>query len=476
MPIVRQGAKAYFAANLIAQVGALLRFAFLARLLGPHELGLAAMLILTAQFFQTVGDTGSDRFIVQDKDGDGPRMQGLIQFVLFGRGVLFALALVLFAGPIAALFKAPELKMSLMALSLVPLTGGLLHLDYLRAQRRLDFRPESTGIIVSEITALVAVIAAALVTHDASAVVYGLVLRSLVLTIASHVTASRPYRWSFPVEEGRRFSAFAAPLVLNGVLLFFGSQGDRVLIANGLGAEALGHYSAVLLLIFYPTSMLMRLLSGFFLPQLVRARDGGHYDEERDRLASRIVLATIAMLVGFALVGPIATPLLYGPAFVQPLHLFALIGALQTARLLRIWPTIVATSVGRSTIVLMNNIARLAGLPVAFIAGQYFQSLEAIVVGFYLGELAALACALTLLHLAKALDLKHDWSRVGAFLAWAAGVSALAWGVQTAHASYIAAGAALTGLGLALTVREWKTVVELMDWARRQVARRRGAG
>ena len=58
---MRQGARAYFAANILSQLFALLRYVVLARLLGPYELGLAATLVLTAAFFEVVSDTGSDR-------------------------------------------------------------------------------------------------------------------------------------------------------------------------------------------------------------------------------------------------------------------------------------------------------------------------------------------------------------------------------------------------------------------------------
>ena len=38
----------------------------MARLLGPEQIGLAALLILTSSFFESVSDNGSDRFLIQD--------------------------------------------------------------------------------------------------------------------------------------------------------------------------------------------------------------------------------------------------------------------------------------------------------------------------------------------------------------------------------------------------------------------------
>src|SRR5689334_8515196 len=78
-PTVRRGTKSYLAASLVAQASALARYVVLARMVGPTELGLAATLILTAQFFESISDTGADRFIVQDATGDTPATQGLVQ-------------------------------------------------------------------------------------------------------------------------------------------------------------------------------------------------------------------------------------------------------------------------------------------------------------------------------------------------------------------------------------------------------------
>src|SRR3546814_9352070 len=83
-----------------AQICALARYTILARLLGPEQLGLAAILILTAQFFDSVTDSGSDRFLVQDRAGSAPALLRLTHLVSLGRGLLIAVGLVVLAGPI----------------------------------------------------------------------------------------------------------------------------------------------------------------------------------------------------------------------------------------------------------------------------------------------------------------------------------------------------------------------------------------
>lgn len=458
---MRKGAKAYVAANFVTQLFALVRFSLLARLLGAHELGLAAMLILTAAFFQTVSATGSDRFIVQDKDGDTPEMQGVVQMILATRGVVIAIGMVLFSDLVAIVFGSPELKTPLMLFALAPLISGFMHLDLRRVQRHSDFRPESLGMLISETVALAVTLTTAYFTRDAASVVYGLVARAIALTAVSHITAKRPYRFAWVREQATRFSTFATPMFLNGVLLFFGSQGDRVLVANTLGAETLGHYAAVLLLIYYPTTMLIRMVVGFYLPPLARARDNPErYAEECNRLGGRITLLSIAMVVGFALVAPIATPLLYGPQFIEPLHLFGMIGALQTARFLRVWPNTLANSIGRSSIMLYTGIVRILSLPFAFAVSYYFKTLEAIIIVFIIGEIGAILAAVWLLYRAGTVGLRREATRVGMYLLWIGLVCTWTWEIEALQPLEVALLSAASLVAIALVFTERVVIVE----------------
>ncbi len=467
---MRKGGKAYFAASLVAQGSALARYVILARLLGEEQLGLAAMLILTAQFFDSISDTGSDRFIVQDAAGDTPMMQKVVQSALAARGLLIAIALAASSGLLAGLYKQPDLRWALVAVGLAPLIGGLVNLDLRRVQRQSDFRPESLAILVSESVSLVATSVAALITRDHTAVIYGLVLRAAALVAVSHLTAKRSYAWGFGRAEARAFSVFAAPLFLNGFFLFLGSQGDRVMIGSALGPAQLGQYSAVLLLILYPTSVASRFLIGIHLPNLSASRlEPAALEDARQRLGSQTLILSATLVIGFTLAAPIFVPLLYGARFGQPLQIIALIAVLQSTRFMRFWPTTVAVGSGNSVIVLLNNIARMVGLPLALLAFNQFQSLEAVIAGFIVGEFVALAAALLLLKRAGDVQLR-EFRRTGYYLALCIASVAAAWSLQ---AGDVVAGDILVGTVLVIAggilFAERRTLVETSDFIRQRL-------
>ena len=469
-PTVRKGGKAYFAATLVAQTSALARYVILARLLGEEQLGLAAMLILTAQFFDSISDTGSDRFLVQDADGDTHMMQRVVQLALAARGLLIAIALALFSGLLAGFYNQPDLRWALIAIGLAPLIGGLVNLDMRRVQRESDFRPESLATVVSEIVSLVATSVAAIVTHDYTAVIYGLVLRALAQVAISHLTAKRPYAWGFRASEARRFSIFAAPLFLNGLLLFVGSQGDRVVIGSSLGPAALGHYSAVLLLILYPTSVASRFMTGIHLPQLAASRLSPEtLDTARLRLGSHTLILSAGMLVGFTLVAPIAVPFLYGARFAQPLQLIALVAVLQATRFMRFWPNTIAVGSGSSMVVMLSNVARMVGLPAALMAFYQFRTLEGVISGFIFGEFVALSVALMLLKRGRQVEWR-EFRRVGYILALSTMIVAAAWAVQTGNAlagQLLSLGTLVVSSGI--LVAERATLLETYAFIRRRM-------
>jgi O-antigen/teichoic acid export membrane protein len=464
-------------ATVLAQAVALLRYVVMARLLGPEQLGLAATLVITASFFDLISDTGADRFLIQDRDGDTARVQGLVQLVYVGRGFAIAAGLLLFAWPIARFYRAPELVGGLMILALSPLILGFLHLDVRRTQRGSDFRAEAVMTIAAEVSSLAATMIAAWLTRSFTAILYGLITRAVVMVLVSHLFATRPYRLGYAREHARRLAAFAAPLMLSGILLFVGSQGDRVLVANRLGFAELGHYSAVLLLILYPASAILRYMHVIYLPLAAAGRDDeAGRDRVSDLLGGQTQLLALAMSVGFAVVAPPMVTILYGAKFTQSALLIGMIGILQTTRFLINWPNTVALSMGRSRTVLIGNLVRLLAFPSAFLGVALIGGLRGVVAGFIAGELISIAVSLVLLNRNMGKPPIQGFDRFAAFFLASAAI--VGWNLAIERRS-VTAEIALLGASLLLAAwivrRESMAIRHGVDVAGRLLRRRADA-
>ena len=413
----RQGAKLYLLSSMWSQACALTRYVLLARILGPEQLGLAAILILTASFFDLISDIGGDRFLIQDPQGDVAQVQSLVQLVLVCRGFLIAAALAIFAWPIAMFYKAPALGPALIVFGLSPLILGFTHLDLRRKQRDNDFRLEGYCSFISESASICVTIAAAFVCRDFTAVIWGIITRSIVFTLASHLFSDRPYRILNSSQHASRLFRFSFPLMVNGLILFLGGQGDRLVVGREIGFSGLGHYSAVILMIFYPSAVLQKYVHAIYLPMIAAVRS---YREQRSHiekaLGSQTMLLSMGMMVGFAIIAPTATTLLYGARFTPTALVVTLIGGLQACRYLAVWPTTIALAAGRSTIVLANNLVRLVAWPAAYLGYELIHGLDGIVTGFVFGELTALSVAILLLYGSDRTLLFESLGRIGEFI------------------------------------------------------------
>ena len=471
----RRGGMLYLCATVLSQASALLRYVALARLLGPEQLGLAAALTVTAGFFDLISDTGSDRFLIQDRDGNTPAAQRLVQLVMLVRGVGVAGAIALFAIPVAGFYGTPGLAAGLVLIALSPLIGGLLNLDMRRVQREHDFRPEAICMLAADSTGLIGAVLAAWLTRDFRAVAYGLIARSAVQVLCSHLVARRPFRLGWDAAHARALARFAAPLMLNGLMLFILSQGDRVIVAHRLGVTELGYYAAVILLIYYPSGVIGNYLHAIATP-VIATRRGAVAERNRasDRLGGQTLLLGLAMAAGFAVIAPPAVPILFGAGFAQPPLLIGLIGVLQATRFILIWPTTVALALGRSRTVLYGNIAHLLIFPGALAGIWLIGGLTGIVAGFLGGELLAAAFALVLLNGVLGRALWHGFDRFLALVASAGVIVGWDLALQAGRWSFALCMVLLTvGLLGWLARREAAVIAEAVIALRRMIAARR---
>lgn len=456
-------------ASLFSQAVALLRYVVLARVLGPEQLGLAATLIVTASFFDLISDTGADRFIIQDREGGSVAVQKLVQLVYVSRGGAIAAALLIFAIPLSMLYREPQLAAGFAFLAISPFIRGFLHLDVRRAQRTYDFRSDAKSWLASEAAGLVATLVAAWLTHSFTAIIWGIVIRTLVVVVMTHVLAERPYELGWDRVDAPRLMRFSIPLMFSGLMLFVGSQGDRVVVVDWLGAKTLGLYSAVLLLVYFPSALVQGYIHAIYVPMVASERDHPKRREQViELLGGQTLLVALGMCVGFALVAPVAVTLLYGHRYTQSALLVGLIGILQATRFLTNWPTTVNLSLGRSRAVLAGNIARFLAYPGAFAGVVFVGGLDGLVAGFAAGEMVSIVVSVVLMNRAAGRPWQSGFDRLSAFVlacwlivGWNLGLQGR-WGVAE-----IALALACAGLAAWVARRETVAIADAVASARR---------
>lgn len=378
--------------SIAIQASALLRNVVVARVLGPHEFGLAATIILAVAFLDALSNSGTQNLLVQAKEDDNGKLLASAHAVFATRGVATALLILAAAIPLAGMFDLGLNPWALGLVAFAPLIAGFAHRGVKSVQRDGDLRPDSYSQLASEVANLAVTIPVAMYTHSHVAIVAGLIARSAVNVIVTHALVKLPYQIRWTRDEMVRLWAFSWPLLINGPLVFISAQADRLVVTSAFGPAALGVYSAVMVLVMSPSNAIQKWLGTVYFPVLSR-----HY-HEHGNLADRGPVfrygaATVAlgwlMCVGFTCFGATIVSVLYGPKYHTPMIVIALIGILQVIRFLRGWPSLLSLSVAATAGILVATVVRLAVLPLAFVGVHLVGDLAGLIAGLIAGEIVA---------------------------------------------------------------------------------------
>jgi O-antigen/teichoic acid export membrane protein len=387
---------------MLGQACAFVRNVVLARLLSPEDFGIAATFALTATLLEMLSNLAADRLLVQAPDGDDERLEAAAHLLELGRGVLNGSLLFLLAPLVAAAFSAPQATWAFRVLAVVPLLQGLWHLDPRRFQRSLRFAPVAWVGASASLSG--AVLAWPLATYlgDYSAVLWLIVIETLVGLAASRLVAERRYRVHAGPAELRRLIAFGWPLLVNSALMFGIFQGDRLVIATAsqifgerYSLDDLGQYSAAAALALAPGNVLVGVGSLLLLPALARVQGDSREFPARYALVSQgLALVAGAFALGFAFLGPWLVVTVLGPRFGPAADLVPWLTAMHALRVMRAASTQAAIAVADSRGPMYANLVRSASLVPMVGCAAVGGPLVWVAVAALAGEAAALLFAM----------------------------------------------------------------------------------
>jgi len=170
----------------VSQGSALVRQVILGMVLSLADYGIGAYFVITVGLLNVLSNLSVEKLLVQSEHGEDPRLQSMCQAVQALRGVITALVLVLLSWPISSMLNAPEAGWAFRCLGLVPFLKGLTHLDIIRKQRELQFRPYVLSDAGPQV--LITLLAWPLChwLRDYSAILWLLVAKQALTVVLSH--------------------------------------------------------------------------------------------------------------------------------------------------------------------------------------------------------------------------------------------------------------------------------------------------
>lgn len=409
--------------NIGASVLGFVRNIALARLLSVHDYGIASTFMIAAAILEMLSNLAVDRMIVQAKDGDDVHFLNALHGLALIRAAVNATALYLLSWPIAALFGHQEIVWAYQIVALLPLLRGLGHNGIMQRQRRMNFGPMALSQLTGGLVTLLAVWPLTLWLEDYRVMLAVLLIQAMVSLGFSHGFGGRPYRIAFDRSVITRAFSFGGPLLVSNLLIFTVMQGDRIVVGNQLGPEALGLFSAALTLAMTPSLVADRTLRSFFLPLLSKAQD--------DRARFHDIGAAVLQVITFCSAGMAALLLTFGPwlflhaygaRYAGGLDVFFWLVLVFSIRLARVSPVTIAMAKGQTGLSMIASAARAAALPLGFFAAFHGSDMSTVVAIGLGGEILAVAVsAWMLIRSGNA----PGGPRVIANLCWAAAVFAI---------------------------------------------------
>jgi len=403
------GGSAIVGIGLAVELGSqFARTLILARLLGSTEFGIVASIMTLVSLVETVSFVGIDRFIIYSPEGDEALKLEAVHALAWLRGIISAVAIGALAYPTAMLVGAPAYAGSFAAVAAVPLLRGANHLGTIQMQRSGVFLPSAAVESGAALLGLVVTAAAALIFPDHRDIVVALVVQAAASLLLSQLLARGvPYRIAFTGARMREALRFGLPLIINGLALAVAYQLDRMVVGAWLGVVAVGIYGLAMTLLLQPISLIGRLATTALQPRMSAAWHGSRMvafpSQVRD-LSRSVAAAGAAGATVVACLGAPVVRLMFGSSYSASDPFFALIAAVALVRFIRAGQSVLGLAIGRTSDLMLSNVAGAVALPVTVVAFYFHAGLESAVFGILVAELLSVTIAYA--------RLKHHCGRI----------------------------------------------------------------
>ena len=373
--------------QVLSQGMSVARNILVARLIDTEsDFGVASTLIMVVMLNELLTNIGMNTVIIQDREGNEPHFLNVAHFIAFIRGIIGALLLLGLSYPIAMIFGIPHATWAFSALAVVPLLRGLAHYDVFRVQRDHSFLPYVTQDILGQLISLACCAPFLWYFHGYKAVLYILILQTLCTTILSHLVAKRPYRWTRDPVIERRIMDLGFPLLLNGSIFFFNTQGERIAVGSSgqlfstacYTMKDMAAFSAALMIATIAPLVIIRILNSLFVPLLSHGETTRFIDHNELCVQSHafagIIVATPLIIFSNTIVR-----IVYGDRYATAIDIIYVLSCSQAILTLRAGVNVQFIARGDMWKLLTNSLWRIsafpaclliarAGLPAPFIA------------------------------------------------------------------------------------------------------------
>jgi O-antigen/teichoic acid export membrane protein len=301
---IRSGLAWKAGSQIALQVSRVVVALVLARLLAPHDWGLAAMVAVFSSFVVVFTDSALGTALIQ-RARLYPGDRSTVFWISAAIGLLLALGGIGLAGPVASFYGEDAVEPLFAAISIGFFVSALGTTHAALFVREMNFRVLELRAIAATVVGAATGIVVALADYGAWAIVGQQLAEAVTSTVLLwYLSPWRP-SLTFSFASVRRLGAFAGNVMGENLLYQAGRSVSSVLIGRFLGPASVGTYALATNVILVPFTRIAGPLQQVFFPAFSRMND------DRERMAdvwiraTRLVaLVSMPSLVGLAVVAP----------------------------------------------------------------------------------------------------------------------------------------------------------------------------
>jgi O-antigen/teichoic acid export membrane protein len=292
------------ASQTVFQVTRIVVAIVLARLLAPHDYGLASMVLALSWFVLAFSDLSLGAALVQRRSlSEADR--STVFWTSVGAGTAFTLLGIAGSWPLASFYGEPQVRPLFVALSLSFLVTSLGVTQTALLMREMDFRRLELRMMAATTIGAVIGIGAALAGFGPWAIIgQQLAIATVSTVLVWYFCRWRP-RLTFSKASLRDLGAFGGNVFGQRAFYYATRSADGLLIGRYLGATAIGAYTLAYNVILVPATRIGIPIQEVLFPAFSRMQDDPVWVGRMWLRVTRLVCAiSVPAMLGLIVIAP----------------------------------------------------------------------------------------------------------------------------------------------------------------------------
>ena len=279
-----------------------LKFLIAARLLGPEQIGLVGIALLSLATVEAMTDTGMSQAIIQNQKRISPNEAGAAWTLQVLRGLILGISLIILSTPISIFFKLDESAQLIIIAAAIPVLRNSINPGYFLKQRDRNFKVvsfyESSAALLDFIITII------FIKLNFGAIASEILKLTLSWTLVK-IKIVPTTQWK-SIKELTNFGRWVWGSSIITMIL---NQLDKVLVAKLLGTTEFGLYQVASRIAQLLISDAITALGQFLFPTFSK-KFRHSFQESKKYFSKTIIIVGISVAIIASLVSVLSTHIL----------------------------------------------------------------------------------------------------------------------------------------------------------------------